>query len=205
MDTSIPNPGKIFRDARRRKGLTQDQAAQLIDATQPAISMFETGQKDALAKPKVAAFAEAVGLKLEDLPATASPSRIVPLGLKFCANEGCLSHVRCVIDDTPRLLPSMVRTRLSEETRCSYCGTTLLARCDACGAFPTEGVFCPECGNPYLDFRDENIGDPHAWASKGQQDLERILTLSATRQYHIPIDAGSKGHARPHRAKGKTE
>ena len=86
--TDAPYPlHRQLGDARREQGLTQKQLAEQIGASQPAISMLESGRMDALSQEKIDLLAEVLGVASE---AAGQPSAHRP-ALWYCPNPECPS------------------------------------------------------------------------------------------------------------------
>jgi transcriptional regulator with XRE-family HTH domain len=56
--------GELFREMRRRSGLTQQEIADRLGISQPAVTQFESGKSSPTLKT-LFAFANACGVKLE--------------------------------------------------------------------------------------------------------------------------------------------
>jgi len=184
---------RLLREARRRKGWTQERLAHQIGATQPAISMFETGSTDALSQEKIYAIAEAldVGRELATLErARRGRPRRWPR-LLYCPNPHCLTNVPCDIDGVLRFVPSMVRAA-AEQLRCAYCGEILLDRCPHCNAPVVEGAFCTniECGEPRVSVpqEEQEIDDLREWADAERARRQEIRL--ATKVANHPLVRG---------------
>jgi transcriptional regulator with XRE-family HTH domain len=178
-----------LRAARRQKGWTQARLAQEVKAREPditisqsAISMFESGDLQALSQDKVEAIARALGVDLAAAQREARrPPRPAPApALRFCPNPECPTNTPVVIEGKVCLAPAMVRAQ--GPCRCSYCSEVLLASCAACGTPIAEGLFCRsiECGKPLVV-----VPGGKAWTSLDAERASRqsVLLLTRARDY----------------------
>ena len=131
----------LLRAARRLRGWTQQRLAEAVGASQPAISMLESGVAGCLAEEKIATVQELLAPELEAL-ARAEPCErgLGEALLWFCPNPRCVANVPCEAGGEVWMAPSMVRA--AEPQRCTWCGSVLLARCPHCGETVVEGAFC---------------------------------------------------------------
>lgn len=147
---------QAFRRYRVQAGLTQSELARQAGCKQSAISMFEAGRMDALAKEKIASIAEHLGITGDIRSTLTIPARSEsPERLYFCPVDACPSNIPYVVRDRLCLRPIFLRPRGNEEgpVRCPWCGELLESRCPApnCGApIVAKNSFCPQCGTPYV-------------------------------------------------------
>jgi len=173
---------EVIREARRAKGLTQSELAREAKCTQSAISMYEGGRKDALARETVEAIAKLLGLPPESIPeksGVALPR--VSLVLKYCPIDACPSNVPYAVAGRLIFRPVMVSAPSEERTRCRDCGELLESRCPnaECGAAVGEGSFCARCGTALVTASFTPVESAAAWADKQRARIREIRVLTA--------------------------
>lgn len=135
----------LLRDARRARGLTQQDLARQAECTQSAISMMEKGKSDALARSTLEKIASILGVALpaeaEISPAaTATVSRPV----RICPNDDCPGNLPYRVGEEIHFLP---HAQDVPGPRCPYCGEVLIGACPDCGAPIRSGeAVCTLCG-----------------------------------------------------------
>lgn len=152
MMNKLPALHEAIQAARRKADLTQSELAEKVGCSQPAISMFESGQRDALAREKISEIAAALGVDIKSFPRDtedAAPSNLV---LKYCPIGGCPTQEPYRVMDRLCFRPLPVRAPASERTHCAECGELLEQRCPnpKCHAPVAAGGFCRACGMPYV-------------------------------------------------------
>lgn len=160
MTTRLPTLHEALQSARRKADLTQSELADKVGCSQSAISMFEGGHRDALAREKVAEIASALGVDIKSFPREAEdavPSNAV---LKYCPIGGCPTQEPYRVMDRICFRPLLVRAPASERTHCAECGELMEQRCPnaKCHAPVAAGGFCRACGTPYVTGEQAGVG-----------------------------------------------
>lgn len=140
----------LLRDARRARGITQQDLAKQADCTQSAISMMEKGKTDALARPTLEKIASILGVELPaDEPSpTATAVTSVPHPARICPNDDCPGNLPYRVGDELHFLP---HAHDVPGSRCPYCGEVLISVCPECGAPIHAGeAVCTLCGAPLV-------------------------------------------------------
>ena len=173
----------LIRNARRSKGLTQSELARLVGCRQSAISMFEGGHADALAKKTIMAIGEKLSISPELLVAEETIEGTRVLTLKYCPVDACPSNIPYVVRDEVFFKPSMSVGPSGESTRCGLCGELLEETCPnaECDAALAEGSFCRECGTPYVARSGGRITNAEVWAERIRSRISELQQLSKTR------------------------
>ena len=195
MAEGFESIAELFRQARRRQGLTQSQVAREVGCKQSAISMFEAGRADALSQEKQQKLAELLGIAPEFLAAKDSghPGR-VPLALKFCPIPDCPSNIPYFVAGRLCLRPAMVQGVRGAREWCASCGEVLEESCpnESCRAEVQEGAFCRKCGTAYVpavNLPSERVAE---WADAQLARIREIRTLSASER-RVSSDFGREG------------
>lgn len=173
---------RLITIARRRRGLTQSELARQADCKQSAVSMFERGHANALARPKIDTL-----LKLLDIerPAedaqTETPAAEPPVNmdaLRYCPVFDCPSNIPFTVQKALLIKP-LIRPPANAR-HCAFCGELLESACPECGTVVNIGTCCAQCGSPYISIPPQLGGDnPAAWADTQRARL-RELGLLAT-------------------------
>jgi transcriptional regulator with XRE-family HTH domain len=182
VNPAVESVNQLLWRARRQKGLTQTEVARLAGCSQSAVSMWESGRADALAKDKVELLAKVLGVDLGavQVTAVAAPGAPAALVLKYCSVDDCPSCVPYAVHGQVWIRPRMVYAPASEATRCSDCGQALESRCPnpECEAEAVEGSFCPRCGTPYVASAAEASGPAAVrWADEQRQKIAQWRDL----------------------------
>ncbi len=170
---------KLITAARRRLGLTQSELARQAGCRQSAVSMFESGHANALARPKI----EALLKRLEiDLPVaddhgeaasavTAPESGTAPSA--YCPVYDCPSNVPFTVKGTLLIKPQV---RPDANARhCAFCGELLERICPECGDAAKDGACCTQCGSPYISTPPSLAGEnPAIWADSQRTRLREL-------------------------------
>jgi DNA-binding XRE family transcriptional regulator len=179
MSQQIESIQTILWRARRLKGLTQSEVARHIGCTQSAVSMWESGRPDALARDKVELLAKFLEVDTGAIAAAVAPAPAAAeaVVLKYCSVAGCLANVPFTVRDAVCLHPRMVLASPGEKTCCTSCGEFMASQCPKpdCGADVAEGAFCPRCGTPYVASPSEAKGAAALRFSDEQR--QRIVQL----------------------------
>ena len=138
--------GQLIRRARSAAGLTQGKLAEQVGLNQSAISMMEQGKPQSISDRKLLKLGEVLGLDL--MPMLGRPDAMREV-FKVCRSPGCMANIPVENDGKMILMPVMVRGVFGETTRCRYCAVPMEESCD-CKALLREGVFCMDCGKPYV-------------------------------------------------------
>jgi DNA-binding XRE family transcriptional regulator len=173
---------RLLAEARRRRGMTQSELAGLIGAKQSAISMFEAGQPDALAREKVELMAEKLDIDIKS--AQTHDSLAGPLTLKYCPIDGCPSNIPYVAGGQLCYRPAMVEALVGCPTHCADCGEVLEDRCpnEKCRAGLAEGGFCAQCGTPFVTVTERIQGSLVNWADGHRARIRELRSLGETRR-----------------------
>ena len=165
--------------ARRQRGLTQSELAREVGCRQSAISMFERGHANALARPKIEALLKRLEL---EMPSGSDDASAGPETLT--QSDGAIRHLYCPVFDCPSNVPFTVQDTLlikpqvqpaANAKHCAFCGELLENACPECGAPASGGACCTQCGTPYIStpprLTDEN---PSAWADAQRARLREL-------------------------------
>lgn len=166
--------------------MTQSDLARAVQCTQSAVSMFESGRRDALARPTVLAIAQVLGLDAEALPLEAR--RIGPgvaLVLKRCPLDSCPRNVPQVIEGRLVYRPTLVEAPLDDQTICGECDEILESSCPNpdCGARLAPGSFCRVCGTPLVTVTHTPSGNLQAWADARRARIRELRAMTRPERY----------------------
>ncbi len=174
---------RLITAARRHRGLTQSELARQVGCRQSAVSMFESGHANALARPKIDALLKLLEI---EVPADAGDASAGPATLTQTAANIC--HLYCPVFDCPSNVPFTVQGTLlikpqplpaANARHCAFCGELLENACPECGAPATGGACCTQCGSPYITFPPHLTGaDANAWADTQRSRLREIGLLA---------------------------
>lgn len=181
MSEGFDSISELFRQARRRQGLTQSEVARQVGCKQSAISMFEAGRSDALSQEKQRRLAELLGVDVELLTSSQIARRVVPV-LKFCPVGDCPSNIPYVVGDRVCLRPTMIQGVKGVLEWCASCGEILEEICpnENCRTEVFEGAFCRRCGTAYVQPVHPLPERLVEWADAQRARIHEIRTLSAT-------------------------
>jgi transcriptional regulator with XRE-family HTH domain len=178
MDAVRRNTGERLREARRSQGLRQSEVAEAIGCTQSAVSMFESGRPDVLARDKVEALAKRLGVSLsgDEVDVALPPA---PAGRRYCPHADCPSNVPLVVAGALRLTPALPRRLLSVATRCPACGEVLEVACPnpKCRAPVGVGPVCAACGQSYVQPPELTGAAAEEWARRRRIEIESLRLL----------------------------
>jgi transcriptional regulator with XRE-family HTH domain len=172
MATLAPSLGRIFAERRKALRWTQARVAELVGASQGAISGFENGNPHALADGKVRELARVLELDLEALGRETPPP---PNALTYCANGLCPTNDPYLVAGGIKIKPTFVAT---SDPFCGSCGEPVARECQnpMCGAPLAEGLHCRRCGRAYVEppHADVLAPDPrqHALAERRAENRE---------------------------------
>ena len=171
---------RLFREARRRKGLTQTELAHQDDCSQSAISMFESGRADALAAEKLDGIADILGIERRQWQ-TAATSPVVPEVLKYCPLDSCPGNVPYLVGNELGFWPTLTPAPDTERSYCPFCGELLETRCPAaaCRTAVAAGAFCRRCGHRYVAVTAEPVPSAVIFVRRRQNALARLQALTA--------------------------
>jgi len=175
----------VLREARRRAGMTQAALAGEVKCKQSAISMFEAGRTDALARDKVRRIAELLGVELGSEARGKGTAGQARLKLKFCPTDDCPSNVPYAVRGEVCIQPRMDEVPEGEARRCRLCGEILLELCpnEECKADVVEGGFCPKCGCAYVMATRDREEDPVRWADTQRERIREVRDMTVTVRY----------------------
>lgn len=176
-----PNIAHLISEARRRRGLTQSELARQIDCKQSAISMFECGHENALARPKVDAALKLLGLERPRETEHASPAGIpsTPFsGHRYCPVYDCPSNIPFTVQSTLRVKPLPQAQPSIHAKHCAFCGELLENKCPECGCAVNPGACCIQCGAPYISIPPStDEGRIMAWVEAQHARLQSLGLL----------------------------
>ena len=167
-----------LKEARRARGLSQHALAEAVGCKQPAVSMMERGQPDALSREKIVAIADVLAVRLEDADVAPAREAGVPV-LKFCPVPDCPSNVPFTVAAQLLFLPQPVRAPVAMVSRCVFCGEILAAACAHCGAPIRAGACCAACGHTYVAVNGEGAPDVESWSIRQRERVLQIRSLFA--------------------------
>lgn len=172
---------RLITAARRRRGLTQSELARQAGCRQSAVSMFERGHANALARPTIDALLKLLEI---ELPAADSHTASSPAALP----SSTTAHRYCPVFDCPSNVPFTVQGALlikpqtqpaANARHCAFCGELLENACPECGAAVSGGACCAQCGSPYISTPPHLTGDnPAAWADSHRSRLRELGLLA---------------------------
>lgn len=139
-----------LRDARRARGLSQAALADAVTCQQSAISMMETGRRDALSRDKLLAVAELLGVEGVDAHIQEPAPHPHPALLKICPAAECPSNTPYLVAGELRILPQAVVAPATAASYCALCGEVLETTCPGCRAPVRPGACCSDCGSAYV-------------------------------------------------------
>ncbi|MCX7590450.1 MAG: helix-turn-helix domain-containing protein [Kiritimatiellae bacterium] len=186
MESGLVAIGEVFREARRRAGLTQLQVARHVGCTQSAVSMFEAGRSDAVSTETQRKIAELLGIDPNILSAEQlGTTRRGALTLKFCPIAHCPSNIPYVVNDRLCFRPTMIEGVKGAREWCPSCGEILEESCpnEKCGSDVFEGAFCRKCGSPYLQGTNVATENPCEWADSQRAKIREIRVLSLRERF----------------------
>lgn len=173
-----PRLFRRLRDARRAQGITQARLAGQAGCRQSALSMFESGRTDALARPTVEKIAGILGVKIApDAEDALSEITTVPaVGRRqLCPGADCPSNIPIAVNGEvlfwPRRQPS------GDGRHCAYCGEVLVDACRQCGAPLAEGACCQQCGTAQVPPPDVDAAEAERWAENRRRQIADWLAL----------------------------
>lgn len=166
---------QFIRDARRSQGLTQQDVARIINASQSQISAFENGSMDSLSRYKRAALLNLLGIQ-------ASINRSEQT-LAYCSNLDCPGTMPYWSEGKVIFQPIFYERIRGHPIRCGLCAETLTVECHKCGQPISQGYYCG-CGEPYIDVpkTDEVWGTDHIGFDAAQIDNLCQRTRSMRRE-----------------------
>jgi len=168
---------RLITAARRRRGLTQSELARQAGCRQSAVSMFERGHANALARPKIDALLKLLEI---ELPAADTNTALAAAERPFNAT----SRLYCPVFDCPSNVPFTVQDTLlikpqvqpaANARHCAFCGELLENACPECGAAVNGGACCTQCGSSYISTPPQLTGEtPAAWADSQRSRLREL-------------------------------
>ncbi len=174
---------RLITAARRHRGMTQSELARQAGCRQSAVSMFERGHVNALARPKIEALLKLLEIELpvaddhaEAGSAVAAPAAgTAPYG--YCPVFDCPSNIPFTVQGTLLIKPQV---RPDANARhCAFCGELLERACPECGEAIKDGACCTQCGTPYISTPPDIVGgDPVAWADTQRTHLRELGLLA---------------------------
>jgi DNA-binding XRE family transcriptional regulator len=172
---------RLISAARRRLGLTQSELARKANCRQSAVSMFERGHANALARPKIDLLLNLLEIELpaddrDMAPPAAEQSAAKATSPRYCPVFDCPSNVPFVVLGTLLLKPQIQPAYSARH--CAFCGELLEDKCPECGASANSGACCSQCGSPYISTPPELAADsPSTWAANQRARLMEIGLL----------------------------
>ena len=170
---------RIVRQRRREKLLTQAELGRLVKAKQSAISMFEKGRADALARDKIDLIADILDIDIKTVSVPDVTARGGVRLLKYCPVAECPSNIPYSVGDHLFFKPAMMVASGDVKNLCRYCGEVLEDRCPNadCGQPLVAGACCPDCGESYVPL-PELRSDPRVWADGQRRRIKEVMDLS---------------------------
>lgn len=167
-----------IRRAREARGITQAELANAAGVSQPLVSRLECGQLGVASQSKLLRLAEYLGIDTHTARSTPAEQRVFR-GLRYCPNVLCPTVLPYTVGQAVAYRPTFLSSDRGVLRFCCYCGRPLYTRCTACGALPSIGAFCGQCGAPYVqpddDPRLSGVTDLGAWTQQ-----QRALNLAVT-------------------------
>jgi len=170
---------RLITVARRQRGLTQSELARQAGCRQSAVSMFERGHANALARPKIEALLKFLEIELPVADDHAEAGSAVA-----AAADGTAPCSYCPVFDCPSNIPFTVQGTLlikpqvrpdANARHCAFCGDLLERACPECGKAVKDGACCTQCGTPYISTPPRLAGDnPAAWADTQRTRLREL-------------------------------
>ena len=190
MATRLDVNNEFFRRTRREKGITQADLARQVGCTQSAISMFESGRRDAVNDDTLQVMATVLGIDIKSTQAAGTVSTEA-LVAKFCPIDDCPSNFPYLVRRSVLLMPSITNAPANKDTRCRLCGELLESTCPNvdCMAPVTGGACCNVCGTPYVSFIGELNNSPEAFVLRRQAEIRNLresLQNQSTHGFSIP-------------------
>lgn len=171
-----------LREARRTQGMSQAALAQAVNCRQSAVSMMENGQVDALARDRLLAIADLLGVEGADREPAAPPD-VATVGrdtLKICPTAECPSNTPYLVAGTLHLLPVGVVAPPLTATYCAFCGEVLESSCPNCRAPVRAGACCTACGSDYVPAPPTPAAEVPAWVERQRELALQIRHLMST-------------------------
>ena len=154
---SWKNFADAMRNARKKKGWSQDRLAKEIGVSQPLICRAERG--DPISEMNVTRIVKALELKLGVSALNKSRDRSPARQLGYCAFTRCPSLKFAAIEDELYIAPRFVPITATDT--CTYCGLPLQQECPECSAPITKsGLRCPKCNGRYVQVPEGLEGLP---------------------------------------------
>ena len=152
-----------LRKARIAAGMTQAALAARVGCTQSAVSMMESGRREAISRESLEKLAGILNVKLPDDMGDQAPA--VAAGrdaLSFCPNYDCPSNVPYLVGGEVYFMP---RGNVGHGRHCVLCGELLATACPECSApVSVAGGCCGDCGAPIVPFPSGLTADTRTWA-----------------------------------------
>jgi len=178
----LPEIARLITDARRRQGLTQSELARRAGCRQSAVSMFERGHENALARPTIDVLTKLLEIQLPgpDVEPDAQPAKAEPLpgetSRRYCPVFDCPSNVPFAVQGTLLIKPRVQPAQTARH--CAFCGELLEDQCPECGTAANSGACCAQCGSPYISTPPGLAGgDSVAWADTQRTRLRELGLL----------------------------
>jgi len=170
---------RLITAARRQRGMTQSELARQAGCRQSAVSMFESGHANALARPKIDALLKLLEIErpAADEASGESPAVSVPLPDKetgrYCPVFDCPSNIPFTVRDTLLIKPQIPPA--ANARHCAFCGELLESACPECDAPVNSGACCTQCGTAYISHPPPLAGEhPAAWAETQRTRLREL-------------------------------
>ena len=158
-----PDFHRALRKARIAAGMTQAALAARVGCTQSAVSMMESGRREAISKESLEKLAGILGVKLPDNAQDSPPvSPVSAVGaLIFCPNCNCPSNIPYLVGGEVFFMP---RGNVGHGRHCVLCGELLSTTCPECSApISVAGGCCGSCGAAIVNFPTGMAADTRAW------------------------------------------
>ena len=160
----------MLRRARKQRGLTQGQVADLIGVAQATLSAHERG-RELVPKGRLLRLAEILTLDPQEaLDALAKAEQV----LRCCCNPHCPSTSPYEVGEEILYRPRFVTADAIKRLYCQVCGDVMLRACERCNAPLEDGAACPQCGTFYVaPSVAQEIADEQSAALRRMVDRER--------------------------------
>lgn len=179
VEQTRPSLGALFKEARKRAGLTGARLAQQAGCTQSAISQFEGGKATALRRDTVERIADILGVELPEETQGGAAEAAAPVApalspAAFCPNCECPSNVPYLVGGAVALQPR--RQPDPSAKYCPWCGEVLEHSCPQCETPATQTAFCPACGAARVA-PPEGVGNLAEWVETRRREIAALDAL----------------------------
>ena len=161
--------------------MTQIDLALRVNAKQPAISMYESGDDTALARKTLEKIAQILEIDLSSFDLSdAQPESAAEIALHFCPIDSCPSNIPFAVNKQLCFKPALVPAKRDSSACCSWCGELLLSTCpnEDCASEIMDGACCPDCGTAYITSTVKEAGwNAGKWADERRAKIKEIKEM----------------------------